>query len=1299
VARTGWGRRRILALARDAIAARVDGEVRIGQLGGDLNHVIVLHEVAVDGRDARPAFGARRIVLRYSLPSLLWGRITVGEAAVDGGWVDLHRGADGRWNLAGIFRPGAPGGKSRPLAIDRVSGTVAFAAPWLRARTMLSGKVRIATGHSRMQLDRLDAAIDAPVAGTLGAEGAMRIEGRELRFDRVHAALATDGESIEEWHPGLGLHGPQRATVDASGTLAGLAVAAEVRPVSGKIAIDGGFGIVGKTVRANATIHGDDLDPGAISARFPSGTLSLDADGELAGRLATLRVHRLAARGAGASLRAEGTIDSRGRGAGDASVTVGEIADLAPFLPGLAGTRGALAVRARATRDRQLRIDLTLDGKRLTRRDLHVGKLHLALRGTEGEAHLDAAAEGLRSGKISVAAAQIDWHGRARFRGRTPAGADGTIDRLGLTLAGERWQTTGAARLTVGEAASLERLQLASGAQRLALDGTIDRRTRSIAGRLLLSAIDPRPLAALAGANRVPAATVDGTIDLSGRLTAPIVDGDLHATLTEAPLAGTRIALRARAADRRARGQLDATSGQARATARFDLPLARDGAIAAKLDTQGVDLLALRPFLPPRLAELSGQLTLSATASGTRRAPIVEARATVRNWRLTGDPGIRNCTTLTAHYRDGLIDAESSTSFAGGGNQGRVDLAGRGRLSDGALHLTLDARKLARAHLFDHLDAHATLDWAQGQAHLVADSALAGAPLLHADGATAIAPRQLRDGTWRKLPFSVAITLPHLDLVQLRRLRPELHDLSGILAGSARLDGTLDQPSASAHVTIARLAVGPGRFGALTADARGDRDRLHFTVAAEQTGGGRLHGNGDLPRDPAQPIHLAAQASRLDLAFLSGAIPFVGEARGRIDFDLTAAGTRRDPQVAGTVALENGSFRLRDEPRLYDHLTLRASAAGGRVTLARLYAATDGGGTLEAHGAGRFVGLLPAGLDLSIDAHRFPLIVGTHAAWLDAKLAIHADSPAPGKVAGRVTVERGTLHAPRIEGGRKLQAIGPLDRVTFTDARARRERAGRPPPEKPLTVDATLSMPGPFHVRSRELRLDLNGQVQLSVRGRELQLHGDVEGGEGTIELIGQRYAIERARATWNGAPSDPYLDVRMTRQVRDSTLIIEVRGTIQKPQLEVRSEPPVYDRSQVVGLILSGDPSAPPVADSTVEQKVTGAVSGLILGRVTEAILPALPIDVVHIETGSGEGYAGLGQAHLEIGKYLGKQVYLSYTHQFGQTATATIAGTAVVNSNQANIEYRITHNLRLETSFGDASVGGLELYWSVRY
>jgi translocation and assembly module TamB len=301
-------------------------------------------------------------------------------------------------------------------------------------------------------------------------------------------------------------------------------------------------------------------------------------------------------------------------------------------------------------------------------------------------------------------------------------------------------------------------------------------------------------------------------------------------------------------------------------------------------------------------------------------------------------------------------------------------------------------------------------------------------------------------------------------------------------------------------------------------------------------------------------------------------------------------------------------------------------------------------------------------------------------------------------MAGRLTVRDGTARLPSIAGGRKLQSVGPLKDVVFVDAAAARQAAAKRAAARGgggLHAQLTARLPGPFHVRSKEVNADLKGDLTVEIVGPVTRISGAIESLGGWADLLGRRYQLERARLGFDGSPElDPALDIRATREVSDATIVIEVHGTARQPQLVFSSEPPIYDTSQVVAIVVSGDPGTERVSDRSLDQKVVGALSGAIVGKIKDQIAPQLPIDVLKVDVAGSDGF-GLGQTRIELGKYVTESIYVSYVHQFGQPIT----GTRRINSNQAQIEYRFKRRYVVQTMFGDAGVGAIDFFWTLRY
>ena len=154
---------------------------------------------------------------------------------------------------------------------------------------------------------------------------------------------------------------------------------------------------------------------------------------------------------------------------------------------------------------------------------------------------------------------------------------------------------------------------------------------------------------------------------------------------------------------------------------------------------------------------------------------------------------------------------------------------------------------------------------------------------------------------------------------------------------------------------------------------------------------------------------------------------------------------------------------------------------------------------------------------------------------------------------------------------------------------------------------------------------DLEGELEVQVVGPVTRVDGSIRANGGWIELLGRRYQLDRVRIGFTGKPEiDPDLDVRITRETTDAQIAVEVHGTARKPKVAFTSDPPIYSEAQIIGIVVSGDPQKSRVSDRSLDQKVVGALSGLIVGKLKDQLAPGLPIDVIRVETGD-QGYTGL--------------------------------------------------------------------------
>lgn len=950
---------------------------------------------------------------------------------------------------------------------------------------------------------------------------------------------------------------------------------------------------------------------------------------------------------------------------------------------------------------------------------------------------------------------RLDAHARPRWRGARVDGADVSVDHLVVGAGGRRWSAAGPFQIGLGRELSLSGLTLRSGRQLARLDGRASLTDRRFSGRMRARSLDLAEIAALyLPSTKLPHTRLDVDLDGGGPFKDPSAEGRVVGASAPWPALGIEAGSGAARATYH-RGRVDAnaliTSGPASVRARLSAApsLGPNDPIALDVHGSGVQLARLRPLLPAALRSLEGALALEAHLGGTRRHPTLEAEARATAWRI--GRLAPSSASLSLSWREAALSLHASLGLGGGA--GSIEATARATLDAGAaleapahalaglresaslgasiavrglrleqlplslaavappvdggtlegsatfegalrqprIQLRLNGRALRRGEKFRAVDGTVALDGEGDRMRLGATIDLGGRRFATMSGEARLDLARVIGGQpWRDAPLRVDATVPAFELSFARAALPWLPALAGRLNARLRVAGTIAAPTGDGEVSIAGFATEGLRLTRAEGRARYDGQLVRATFRAEQAPAGVLTVDATGTVDDAGPLRLDLRASRIDLGFLPLLIPALGETHGAAEARLAVRGTRSRPIFDGQLDVAVARLRLRVDPIEYRDLRLVAALHDHALTLSRLHL-TAGEGSLDAHADATLDGLRIARLDGTAQARRLSILAGSVAGWLDADLRIHGQT-VDHTLRGRIDVLSGGIHLPALGGGKKLQPLGPLDGVSYDDAESRRaaKRAAAPSSAAPHLV-AHLS--GPFQVRSREARMDLRGDLDLDVAGRAASLTGHLEAEGGWVEVIGRRYEVEHARASFDGPIDDPELDVRISRRVREASIAVELHGRRRKPELRFSSDPPVFDQSQILGLLVSGDPSSPRISSRALDQQVAGALSSLVLGRLKSAVAPSLPVDVFNLDTGT-EGPTGLGQTRVEVGKYITDKIYVSYVHQFGPPA-----GVTAVNSNEGRVEYRFWPGLEVDSSFGDAGVGGVDLYWTIRY
>jgi len=208
----------------------------------------------------------------------------------------------------------------------------------------------------------------------------------------------------------------------------------------------------------------------------------------------------------------------------------------------------------------------------------------------------------------------------------------------------------------------------------------------------------------------------------------------------------------------------------------------------------------------------------------------------------------------------------------------------------------------------------------------------------------------------------------------------------------------------------------------------------------------------------------------------------------------------------------------------------------------------------------------------------------------------------------------------------------------------------------------------------------LGGNLLLTEEpGQITKATGEINIPEGRYRAYGQRLDVEHGRLLYTGGPlTNPGLDLRAVRHVGNVTAGINVRGSLNQPQLELFSTPAMGQTDALAYLMLGG-----PIDKASGEEGAMMAKAALALGlsggdSLARSLGDRFGLDEMRVESSdSGD------QASLVVGRYLSPRLYVSY-------------GVGLIESiNTLALRYRISDKWQIKAESGEYQ--GADLLYTI--
>lgn len=417
-----------------------------------------------------------------------------------------------------------------------------------------------------------------------------------------------------------------------------------------------------------------------------------------------------------------------------------------------------------------------------------------------------------------------------------------------------------------------------------------------------------------------------------------------------------------------------------------------------------------------------------------------------------------------------------------------------------------------------------------------------------------------------------------------------------------------------------------------------------------------------------QTLDASAQLNIHDIEIIEAFIPDIQDLRGEIKMNLSANGTLAEPRISGHTYLTDGTLTI---PRLglnINQLNMNADTDDFNNINFNLNA-RSGDGKLEVQG--QTVADSINGWPTKITIKGKQLTVSQIA---EAHVIISPDLQTT--IKNQTIITKGNIHIPY--ANLKPKDMASADRVSEDVVIIGDEQLAEKKWLIHNKIRVSLGERVNFYGFGFEGRFD--GSLLLKDEpGQPTTATGEINIPEGRYRAYGQRLDVESGRVLFTGGPlTNPGLDLRAVRHIEDITAGLHVKGSLNKPQIELFSIPSM-GQSDALSYLLLGRP----MESSSSEEGGMMAKAALALSlsggdRIARVLGDKFGLDEMRVES-SDTG----DQASLAVGRYLSPKLYVSY-------------GVGLIEAvNTLTVRYQISSKWQLKAESGEAQ--GADFFYTI--
>ena len=544
------------------------------------------------------------------------------------------------------------------------------------------------------------------------------------------------------------------------------------------------------------------------------------------------------------------------------------------------------------------------------------------------------------------------------------------------------------------------------------------------------------------------------------------------------------------------------------------------------------------------------------------------------------------------------------------------------------------------------------------------------------------------DGTIRRNGIEdFSLEVSKIDLAKLAEMSDEEMDASGLFNLKITLTGNASNPKMAGVFAVDNAVMNSYKFTQFDGTFNIDDDKLKVEALVIPQDSGRVELSGTMPLkiqmdslsvkfNPSDPLEGLIKIKQFPLAILQ-TLNITENIAGYAEAEIKIGGTIEAPKPDGYFRLVDAAVKVPEYGVDYQSIALNINFTPEKVTI-DTFNIKSKDGTMKATGEVNFNSdFYKSDINdskINIIFNRFNPV--NHKQF---NMQLSGDASLQGK-AGDVVFESDlTIPQSRFNLPAVLSLFGKLNTPEMPTPLLIREMTEHDHSGDSLRIKKTVQIkvdtstgPGYFDrlrgkakitipkntwIKSKDMRIELSGDLELIKNNDFFEIFGTVDVVRGQYDLMGKTFIIDKGNITFQGGEAImPQMDIIASYTFRNAQreeqkLTVNITGEAIKPHIEFTLSENAINEGDAISYILFGKSLDELSLAQQDNMQSSGSLAGnaaasLISAQLTKFLGNKLNIDYIELNT-SGT----FDNATIEVGKYITNNLFVSYEQRIGQS------------------------------------------------